>query len=257
MTQPFHISVVVVNSRQARLVGTISMLMQDVEDSQIQALYYEEYKLKIGDTVRAGKTPYKVNYIKAVITQQGLVAYDIIVCMVNNSSIFAFPFLGGNRRLMLWDSMFMNAFIAVPDNPECIALLYRFSGNILFTKFESALCSFRTFSNRYDPDPYHVVFVFNVPEEAKASYNHFVNGRYSEIDDLWKLKILDFHGFDIDGHTGQILFRDSRLRNKIEENLDITLSEDTELHSIIDRNVEELNFEFYAPSIKSSIDKSK
>ena len=84
-----------------------------------------------------------------------------------------------------------------------------------------------------------------------------MNGRYSEIDDLWKLKILDFHGFDIDGHTGQILFKDSRLRNKIEENLDITLSEDTELHSIIDRNVEELNFEFYAPSIKSSIDKSK
>lgn len=256
MKDVFHVSIVVVNARIARIVGTVSMFMQDCNDSEIVSLHYNEYKIKIGDTVKAGKIPYKVNYIKAVITQQGLVGYDISVCNINNSSIFAFPFIGGNRRLMLWDNLFMNAFIAVPEHPRCIALLYRFSGNVLFTKFESALCSFRAFEHRYDPDPYHVLFVFNVPKEAEVSYDHFINGRYSQIDDLWKLKILDFHGFDMDGHTGQILFRDARLRQKIENKLDITLGEETELHSIIDRNIEELDFSFYAPSVKSSIDRS-
>jgi len=255
MKDLFHVSIVVVNARIARVVGTVSMFMQNRNDTDIVSLEYNDYKIKIGDTVRVGKTPYKVNYIKPVITQQGLIGYDILVCNINNTSIFAFPFLGGNRRLMLWDNLFMNAFIAVPDHPRCIALLYRFSGNILFTKFESALCSFRSFEHRYDPDPFHVLFVFNVPQEAEASYDHFINGRYSQIDDLWKLKILDFHGFDMDGHTGQILFRDARLREKIENKLDIQLSEETELHSIIDRNVEELDFSFYAPSAKASIDK--
>ena len=49
------------------------------------------------------------------------------------------------------------------------------------------------------------MFVFDVPKSCQASYD-YVNGRYSEIDDLWKLKILEFHGFDIDGHTGKIPF---------------------------------------------------
>jgi hypothetical protein len=167
---------------------------------------------------------------------------------LTDSSIFVLPFMGMNRKLMMWDSLFVNAFMATPEEPECIALLYRFSGEPIFTKFESALCSFRNFKRRIDPDPYHVLFVFDIPEEAKSSYVAFRDGRYSEIDDDWKLRILEFHGFDFDGHTGKILFRDPRLRQDLEERLDVQLPENAELHSKPKLELETFSPAFYTPS---------
>ena len=84
MKDLFHVSIVVVNARMARVVGTVSMFMQNRSDTDIVSLEYNDYKITVGDTVRAGKIPYKVNYIKPVITQQGLIGYDIIVCNVTS-----------------------------------------------------------------------------------------------------------------------------------------------------------------------------
>ena len=74
------------------------------------------------------------------------------------------------------------------------------------------------FRRRVDPDPYHVLFVFDVPEDAVVHTKHMsMAGKYSQIDDIWKLKILEFHGFDIDGHTGKILFQSDSLKRELEE----------------------------------------
>jgi hypothetical protein len=176
--------------------------------------------------------------------------YDLSVDRLTDSSIFLLPFLGGNRKLMLWDSLFVNAFMGTPDDHECVALLYRYSGEPMFTKFESALCSFRNFRRKVDPDPHHVLFVFDVPEEAKSSYAAFKEGRYSEISDDWKLRILEFHGYDFDGHTGQILFKDPGLRRTLEEQLDVRLPDNAELYSKPSSSVEVFSSEFYSPSKK-------
>ena len=151
---------------------------------------------------------------------------------------------------MMWDSLFVNAFIATEDEEDCIAILYRFSGEPAFTKFESALCSFRNFRKRVDTDPYHVLFVFDVPDDAKGSYNAYKDGRYSEIDDIWKLRILEFHDFDIDGHTGKILFQAPSLRTQLEEELDVKLPADAELHSKPNPDIEIFDGEYYSPRNK-------
>jgi hypothetical protein len=158
--------------------------------------------------------------------------------------------MGMNRKLMLWDSLFVNAFIATENDTDCIALLYRFSGEPTFSKFESALCSFRNFRKRVDPDPYHVLFVFDVPDDAKSSYNAYRDGKYSRIDDIWKLRILEFHDFDIDGHTGKILFQAPSLRAQLEEELDCELPADAELHSKPNLDIEIFDQGYYTPRKK-------
>lgn len=222
-----------VNGRTVRLTGDLTKCT--TKGDPIETLTCDmgdcTFDITVGGQVfPRPKSPHKVNIIQRGRTNGVHSTYELMVAKLNNTSLFALPFLGGNRKLYMWDSLFINAFIETPNHTDCIAILFRFSGESLFLKFESALCSFRNFRARIEPDPYHVLFVFDVPSGCKASYEHYVNGRYSEIDDIWKLKILEFHGFDIDGQTGKILFQSESLRRKLEERLDVVLPPDSELH---------------------------
>lgn len=241
-----------VNGRTVRLTGDLSKCEAERIHNVTTSLTCRypdcEYTINIGDTVRPStKSPYRVNIIRQGINLGKTVCYDLSVATLTDSSIFIMPLLGMNRKLMLWDSLFVNAFCATEDDEDCIAILYRFSGTPRFTKFESALCSFRNFRKRLDPDPYHVLFVFDVPTDAKDSYEAYMDGKYSLIDDIWKLKILEFHDFDIDGHTGKILFQSDDLKQQLEETLDVVLPFKAELHSKPNMLLEKYPSEYYSP----------
>jgi len=241
-----------VSGRTVRLTGDLSKCevkkVHDVIISITCKLPDCDYEIKLGDTIRPrAKSPYRVNIIRSLEEFGSTKFYDLSAARLTDSSIFVLPLMGMNRKLMMWDSLFVNAFIATDKEESCIALLYRFSGDSKFTKFESALCSFRNFIRREDPDPYHVLFVFDVPEDAKSSYEAYVNGQYSMIEDIWKLRILEFHDFDIDGHTGKILFQAPSLRDQLEKELDVVLPANAELHSKPNLDIEIFDREYYTP----------
>ena len=106
------------------------------------------------------------------------------------------------------------------------------------------MCAMPTFIKFEDVDKHHVLFTFDVPSSAKSSYEQFRNGQYSKIDDIWKLLILDYHGFDSKGQTAQILYKSSELRKELEERLDTNLG-DSEVHSIPNMTYERFNKEYY------------
>jgi len=209
---------------------------------------HSDVEIKVGSTIKFKTSPHKVNIITRCTSKGKIVAYDLKNSLLTNSSIFALPLLGGNRTLMLWDSLFVNAFISTKEYDRCIALLYRYSADNLFIKFESALCAFRTFIKQIEPDEYHTLFIFDIPEEAELSYNMFRQGKYSEIDGLWKLKILDYHGFTTQGKTGKILYKDYSLKKQLESKFDVELGEN-ELHSIPDMKYEKFNPDYYKPTV--------
>lgn len=235
-----------VNGRTVRL-NRVDEFHEDLDkNGNIVRIYNDSgIEIKLGDTIKVSpKFPHRVNHIHRGKIDDRVVCYDLLSSKTTTSSTFITPFLGVAKDLMLWDTLFINAYINAFEYNNCIALLYRFSGDPLFLKFESALCSFRTFVKKYDPDSYHVLFIFDVPQSAKKSYDSFVAGRYSEIDDLWKMKILDFHGYDRYGQTGQILYKDPELKERIESKLDVSLDDSSELHSTPD-----IEAETYSPDI--------
>ena len=124
-------------------------------------------------------------------------------------------------------------------------MLYRFSGDVLFLKFEAALCAFRTFKYKIDTDSSHVLFVFEVPETSQSAYDCLMRSEYSKIDDFLKLKILDYHGFNMDGQTARVLFKSQILKAELEEKLDCTIPPENELHSAFDMSVERFDPEYY------------
>mgnify|MGYP003337682623 CR=1 FL=1 len=237
------------NGRTIRMSGSVAdySRVYDEDGKTIISLVNGKLSHPIKSIVRGRtKNPYKVNYITPLYNAVNLLAgYDLSVAKPTKSSIFLCPMFGGRRELFYWNNLLVNAFCAVPNEENVIALLYRFSGDPTFVKFEAALQNFRTFKYKIDTDPYHVLFVFGVPEESQSSYSHFVNGRYSEIDDIMKLKILDYHGFNMDGSTAKILFKSPSLKRELEEQLDVTIPEGTELHSPPNLNEETFDPEHY------------
>jgi hypothetical protein len=249
----------IVNARTVRLSGDVKQFKPIYEDGQIISLEGEELSYNLGQLIRPkARVPYKINVIQKLsaggdpnLPAQG---YDLSVAKTNLSSIFAAPLLGGNRELFLWDKYFINAFVETHDEKNIIALLYRFSGDQLFLKFESALCAFRTFKYKVDTDSYHVMFVFDIPDTSKNAYDRMMAGEYSKIDDFVKLKILDYHGFSMDGQTAKVLFKSEILKKELEEKLDCTIPEDNELHSIFDMTQERFDPDYYYTA-KSVLDK--
>jgi hypothetical protein len=249
----------IVNARTVRLSGDIKQFKPIYEEDDIVTLEGEEMSYSVGQVIRPkARTPYKINVIQKLTAggNQNLPAqgYDFSIARTNLSSIFAAPLLGGNRELFLWDKYFINAFVETKDDKNVIAMLYRFSGDVLFLKFEAALCAFRTFKYKVDTDSHHVLFVFEVPETSQSSYEKLMASEYSKIDDFLKLKILDYHGFSMDGQTARVLFKSEILRRELEEKLDCTIPEANELHSALDMTQERFNPEYYFTA-KSVIEK--
>ena len=90
---------------------------------------------------------------------------------------------------------------------------------------------------------------FNVPDEIRNDYYHFINGKFSKIYN--KNKIISFlsknytsRHFNTIQRIKQVLFKDRALKAEIEYNLDITLPDDSELSSKPIKEMETLQNEY-------------
>lgn len=234
-----------IDSRTIRMYD-IKFIEKRNERDEIVELYRQRgnIKIKIGDSVHYKNNPYKVNVIARGMSNGVLSCYDLKSAVQNMSSVFITPLLGYSQSELRWGLNFINTFLATPEHPRCIALLYRFDSDKSFLKFESWVKEIPEFIRATDTDRYHVLFVFGVPKEATSAYDCICQGRYSDVCDLWKLQILDFHKFKRDGTTGQILYKDRKLRDKLESELGVPLN-DSELYSIPDLRYEKFDPEYY------------
>tara|TARA_Y100000361_G_C11152402_1_gene341961 strand:- start:963 stop:1727 length:765 start_codon:yes stop_codon:yes gene_type:complete len=228
-----------------KVSGDVKLLKPVEEDGVITALEGPNgLCISLGLTLDIKRIKYKVNIIKKVNHKTGMY-YLISIAKRTKSSMFVLPMLGGNRHLYFWNSLFLNAFIATEEDTDCIALLYRWSSDTLFLKFEKALSKFRTFKRRYDPTRNCVMFVFNVPKSQRRNYNKFINGKYSKLSSTYKMHLLQFHNKDVDDTIGQVLFKTESRKKSLEAKLDAFLPEDSELLSILDIEDETYNPEIY------------
>ena len=127
-----------------------------------------------------------------------------------------------------------------------IFLLYRYTGNPRFIEYEDYLEHTSLFVAKYDPDKYHVMFIFNVPSAYQEVYDLFKKGKYSKFPQLYKIRILDFHNINSEEHkVAKVLYRHPDLREDLEERLNVNLPKDSEVSS-----VPNLDIEIYFDSMK-------
>ena len=224
--------------------GTLEIKPQYKDNEIVSLAMPNNYFISVGDIIKIKKDPYKVNIIDKVLDGKAI-TYHLKTAERTKSSIFILPMLSGNRNLFLYESHLINAFIGHDTLEDHIVLLYRWSSDPLFAKFDLALKKFPTFVNSFDPDPNHVVFIFSIPEKYIENFNLFKKGKYSELDDNFKLKILDFHNMGVESALAKILFKSSERRQELERKLGAELPEKSELLSIINLKTEILDLNYY------------
>ncbi len=231
------------NGRSFTIMPGKDGVIPEERDGKIVSLDMGTHTINEGQVVTVEKKPYKVNHFAKSIVGKKLV-YTLTTAYLTKSSMFVMPMMTGNRRLYMFDTLFVNCFIGIKDYENKIVLLYRFSGDTVFLRFEQALQKFPGFVDTFDPSPHFVAFVFNIPDKHLDNYVHFLNGRYSEFSPEYKEAVLDFHGFTADGELGQIMFKSASRRQRMENQLEVAIDEDAELYSIPDET-EVFNQEIY------------
>lgn len=188
----------------------------------------DSYTIDLGQTVKyKGNIPYKINEIKEVTN-----GYELIVAPKSKASLFLLPILGTRHDDFFYHTLFCNAYIAVEDESNCLALLYRFSGRGDFLQFEQYLRKLPTFKRMADPSPYFTLFVFDIPTDFLEDYQNFCLGKYSKLSATLKDKIFKFHQADANSVLGQILYKSTKRRLRMQESLGIGISPDAELLSL-------------------------
>lgn len=224
--------------------GTLSITPQYKDNIIVSLAMPENHFIAIGDTLRIKGEPYKVNIIDK-IEENDVITYHLKTAERTKSAIFILPMLSGTKNLFLYDTHLLNAFIGVKDIEDHLVLLYRWSSDPLFAKFDLALKKFPTFVKSFDTDPSHIVYVFSIPDAHIKNFILFKEGKYSKLDDEYKLKILDFHNMSADSALSKILFKSYERKEELEKKLDAELPEDSELLSIINLENEILNLNYY------------
>ena len=229
-----------VNALTFRITGGTKIIIPHTIDRKIISLEVPEGILfECGETVAIDNLRYKIKYITRKI-KKGVLYYELSMAKRTKASTFIMPMLGGGRRLFFWTRLFLNCFIKTKEEDYCIALLYRWSDDPLFLKFERALSTFRDFKKVYDPSDDTILFVFDIPKAFKKDFKYFIKGKYSKLSYEYKLDILRFHNQSIDDEIGQVLYKHKDRKRQLEARLGTTLDENTELLSII--NIEEETF---------------
>lgn len=201
--------------------------------------YNGDLKVKVGDLFKIDKQVYKILYIdKEESPDKGGPAYLLKTQKrLSKTSMYIMPFLGFDRAYFRWSIEFVNAFIgteAQGDYGSNIYLLYRYNGELSFNHLETRLESHPCYEAMIDPDRYHVLYQFKLPEEYKEDIEKILRGKYSTISMKAKARILQFHGSSTDRPLGQILNKSEKRREEMEKDLKHPIPKGQELLDIFD-----------------------
>jgi len=172
----------------------------------------------------------------------------------NKAYSYIFPLIGNEIENMKVN--LINVYIGDKEYPELnnhIFLLYRFSGDLRFIKFEDEIAEHPLFVKSYDPDRLHVMKVFLVSEDLQIDYNTFLQSKYSQLSQSCKDKIVSYWKLPDTHPIIGVLYKKESAYKAMEDNLNEGIPRRN--HVNIDRSQEAssiLNFdtEIYNPSMK-------
>lgn len=225
-------------------IETSSVAFLDIqkdEDSYITSVSLEDkYEIKLGDKfkIRLGvvDSVYEVKFIAIEEGDKSIVLFSSFPTKTTN---FLLPLLNKSKTQLRYNSYFVNAFI--DDDSQHLSLLYRFTGTDIYKNFEQTIMSDSLFVTHKDYDPYHVIYIFRIPEQFQADVEAFKEGKYSLFSKALRQRIQRFYGDEDQAATLKIIRQDESLRKQLSEHYKWELPEDAELASIPNLKVEIYN----------------
>lgn len=219
----------------------------DEEGKLVGLDYGGEYLISKGSILQVGKQKYKISEIKKSTSTDGYELYTFR--KITTTSNFLFPLLGGNRYTWRWNLEFTNAFIGDETNHDGteISLLYRFAGTKNFSDFEAGITNHPTYVEAKDPDKFHTIYKFKLPVDYAEDIKLIMAGKYSQISEKAKARIIEFHNSSRMKPIGQILFRCEQRKKQIEQDVGQKIPDNAELLDVFQLEKEIYKKQFIIP----------
>ncbi len=179
----------------------------------------------------------------------------------NRSKTYLLPLLS---EIVNFDMRFMKhllntyMYIGSGEYENCLCILHEFNfKDPEFTSYEHRLTKNELFVKCIDIDN-KVLYIFRFPEIYIKEYNLFKEGKYSEFGNDVKELILKFWAEVFKGASvaipflikvKQILYKEEKLKNIIEEELGVTLDANQELGDISDPEKETFKIKHFIKSL--------
>jgi len=187
------------------------------------------YKLneKIAVDINGVKHSYDITRIKKISDTSFLISHTI----PTKTRHFLLPTLGEFKEDYSLDTLLINCYLKT-EIPNTIVLLYRFIPGTQFNLLDKYLKNHECFIALTNPTYTTVAYELEIPQQYQSDVKVFLSGKYSQLGERLKKRILSFHRLSHYGETAKILYKSSELRKQLEIELGLPLVEGAELHSI-------------------------
>lgn len=202
----------------------------------------DQVLFKVGKPFLFNGEPFYPKFIQQGKTPN---SYHILIDILNHTSLFMLPFLGGSSYNYKLKSLLINSHIEYLEDEEDsphIYLLYRFEESKDYEELEKYLKGHVNYKKEFHPDKYHILYKFSIPEQFIEDYYKIINSKYSQISNGAKVRILQFHGNNPKDHKTAlygILYKTEARRKGMEEGLNTYIPTTAELFQAfeIEKNI--------------------
>ena len=145
------------------------------------------------------------------------------------------------------------------DIKEGVFLLTRNTINVdsmfykSYSNIERSMINTQCYNFVYEPDKYHLMFNFHIPQEYRREYEIFKNNKISEFSENYKQSIIKFHHLDESPQGKEIIdimYRTEEGYKKREEELQVYIPRDIQISSMWNESSRTINRETYQQSMK-------
>lgn len=207
------------NSRNIEIC-TNAQVQEVLVDNKIIGLTVGNFTIKIGENFSHNldtiPSSYQVNYIDKFDGNYKN-CYYLRSYIQNKSSVYLTPIIAKAKGEVSYNGNLINTYLL--ENPERIALLYRFSTSEGYSKLEESLLRNPCYDKIISSVPGFDLFIMKVPEKFIRDVIVFQNSKYSTISKELKERIVKFHNLTTKDRTHQVMYRSDDLRIKMEKDL--------------------------------------
>lgn len=222
-------------------------------DKNITSITFDNYTISLGDVIPVKlngvkNKPFKVLHIKKSVRTDTYLLYSTVLTKATRWIMPMIRIDNQTQTSMKYKHNFVNCYVGTKEEGymDNFYLVYRFSGDVDYVRFEEELKNHPKFSNVVDLDHQHTMYIFDMNEEDKFNFNKFKNGEYSKFTDKYKKQILNFtiNPVDItssnmeDTITYGVLYKTDRQRKRIENIIGQKLDKNLEYYSIPEEDEE-------------------
>jgi len=209
-----------INARVLSLTSNCEPKTLYNEDFEIVELdFYKIKDIKIGDTIEISGVTYNVNKIVKQNSNHYLIDSNL-----TKSSEFILPLVSLPNTISshyFYNKYFYNCYLYWDKYPQYsdnkhLFVCYKFYDSKEYKGLETFISEHKNFITNIDPNNNFTIFVLSIPKEYHYAVETILEGKYHELDNSIKSKIINFYELKLGNPIYNALLRPLEAVKKLE-----------------------------------------